>query len=255
MARVELPNLVRLDLHGVNDYVEDLVARINAPLLTRIVISFFDDPQFDVSQFDQFIGRVENFKVLHQASVKLDGGGAPGPFALFADPTDGTTLGFSISCPSTDSEWQLSSLEVLSNLSSSPFRLSSFERLELWKRDAPLGYWDDVMQDTQWLEVFRPFTAVKDLDVYVEDELAIPVARAFGQLTGKRAAEVLPALQNIFLKRDVFYFNGDIGDIEVFPHADLLLEAVLQVMEPFIAARQLSGCPVAVQFVDIKHWK
>lgn len=242
LARVDLPNLAHVELRGVNDYVEDLVARINVPLLTYIMISFFDDPPFVISQFDQLIGRVENFKVLHQARVKLDGRGARALFGLSADPTDGTTLGFSISC--TEFEWDFSSLETLSNLSASPFRLSSFERLDLWNGYAPPEYWDAVMQKTQWLGFFQPFTAVKDL--YLEDELAIPIARSLRQLTGKRATEVLPALRNIFLKRGIVYHEED---PEVFP-GKLPLEVVLQVIGPFIAARRLSGCPVAVQFLN-----
>jgi hypothetical protein len=241
LAHVDLPSLVRLKLHGANDYVEDLVSRINAPRLTHIIISFFYDLQFDVSQFNQFIRRVQNFQVLHQARVKLDNGNICPQFGLFADPTDGTTLGFSISW--TELEWVIPSLAVLSSSSSSPYQLSSFERLELWKEYAPPGYWDAAMQNTQWLERFQPFTAVKDL--YLGDDLAIPLARTLRQFTGNRATEVLPALQNIFLKRDVVFFEGD-GDASL--HESLHLEIVLQVIRPFAEARRLSGCPVAVQY-------
>ena len=238
-ARVDLHSLVRLELHGVNDDIEDLLSQVNAPLLTHTIVSFFDTPQFDISQFDQFIGRVGNFKGHHQARVKFDGGSWPTQFGLFADPTNGTTLGFSISCPGLD--WQLTSLAVLSTSSSSPFRLSSFERLELCKGCAPPGYWDTAMQNTQWLELFRPFTAVRDL--YLEDEFAIPLARTLRQFAGNRATEVLPALQNISLIRDTVFFEED----EV-SNENLHFETVLQNIRPFTMARQLLGCPVTVQF-------
>jgi hypothetical protein len=94
----------------------------------------------------------------------------------------------------------------------------------------------------EWLKLFQPFTAVKDL--YLEDELAIPVALMLQQFTGNRATEVLPALQNIFLKRISIFF----GDTENFSPGNLPLEVVLQDIEPFLAARQLSGCPVVVQY-------
>ena len=241
LARVDLPGLGQLELHGFDDYLEDLVSRINAPRLTHISISLSYGRRHDISQLCEFIRRVENFNVLHQARVKLEIGSICTEFGLFADPTDGTTLDFSISC--TELEWQLPSLALLSTLSSSPFRLSSFERLEIWQEYVPRGYWDAPMQNTEWLEPFQPFTAVKDL--YLEDELAVPVAQTLLQLTGNRATEVFPALQNVLLKRQIVFLEGE---TKVFSRRNPPLEVVLQVIEPFIAARQLSGCPVAVQY-------
>ena len=240
LTRVDLPGLCQLELNSDDCYVEDLVSRINAPRLTHVSISLYYASQYDISQFCQFIRRVENFEVLHQARVKLEIGYILTEFGLSVDPTDGTTLDISISCSGL--EWEFPSLALLSTLSSPPFRLSSFERLELWEGCAPSGYWDDPMQDTQWLEPFRPFTAVKDL--YLEDALAIPVAHTLRQLTGNRATEVFPALQNIFLKSFLE------GDFKVRSRRDQPLEVVLEAIEPFIAARQLSGCPVAVQYCN-----
>jgi hypothetical protein len=94
------------------------------------------------------------------------------------------------------------------------------------------------MKNTQWLQIFRPFTAVKDL--YLGSGLVMPVARTLRKFTRNRATEVLPALQNIF----AVAFEGDTEDLV---HGGLHLAVVLQVVEPFIAARQRSGCPVAVR--------
>ena len=223
--------------------MEDLVSRINAPRLTHVIISFFGDRQFDISQFGQFIRRVQNFQVLHRVRVKLDDseGDLRAQFRLFADPTDGTTLGFSFSGIELESEHP--SLAVLSTSSLSPFRLSSFERLELWNAYSPPGYWETAIQNTQWSKLFQQFTAVKDL--YLEEELAIPVARTLRHLTGKRATEMLPALQNIFIKRSIGFFEGD---TESFSLGNLPLGVILQEIEPFIVTRQLSSCPVAVQY-------
>jgi hypothetical protein len=98
------------------------------------------------------------------------------------------------------------------------------------------------MKNTQWLQIFRPFTAVKDL--YLESGLVMPVACTLRNFTGNRATEVLPALQNIFLKGGVVSFEGNTEDLL---HGGLHLTVVLQVIEPFIAARQRSGCPVPVR--------
>jgi len=79
----------------------------------------------------------------------------------------------------------------------------------------------------QWLELFDPFTSVQSL--HVSEELEPVVAPALQELTGRRAAEVLPALRTILLEG-------------LQQH-----ESVQEVLKPFIAARQLSDNPVAVQ--------
>lgn len=58
---------------------------------------------------------------------------------------------------------------------------------------------------------------------------------------------MLPALQNIFIKRSIGFFEGD---TESFSLGNLPLVVVLQEIEPFIVTRQLSSCPVAVQYWD-----
>jgi len=98
------------------------------------------------------------------------------------------------------------------------------------EEDPVPGHWPDDMEDPQWLELLQPFTTVKDL--HLSAGLAIRVARALQELAGARATEVLPALQRIFIEGSQLSWA--------------LHEAIL----PFIAARQLSGHPVAIH-----HWK
>ena len=82
------------------------------------------------------------------------------------------------------------------------------------------------MQNTQWIELLRPFINVKDL---VLDELVVfPVASALQGLVGERVTEILPALQNIFLV--------DFQSSEQVPEG----------IAKFIAARELYGHPVSV---------
>jgi len=74
------------------------------------------------------------------------------------------------------------------------------------------------MDDIQWLELFQPFTAVKNL--YLSEEISLPVVRALRELSGEMITEVLPTLQNIFLR-------------------DRPSEPIQEPMAPFIAAREL----------------
>ncbi len=57
-----------------------------------------------------------------------------------------------------------------------------------------VGLGDDI----RWLQVLRPFITVKALNVL--DELSYHVALALNEVTGERAAEVLPALELLCLQ-------------------------------------------------------
>jgi hypothetical protein len=84
-------------------------------------------------------------------------------------------------------------------------------------------------ENTEWLELFNLFIAVKDL--CVSRKFALRVALALQELSLERAteAEVLPALHNLF--------------IEGLEPSGPMQEAV----EQFVATRQLAGRPVAVR--------
>jgi hypothetical protein len=86
------------------------------------------------------------------------------------------------------------------------------------------------MEDTQWLELFRPFTAVRTLRICYQ--LQSRIVPALQELTGERATEVLPALDSLYL--------------EEYPPSGSDQQAI----DSFVAARQHSDHPVAVH-----HWK
>lgn len=119
-------------------------------------------------------------------------------------------------------------MTVLFNSSSSPFRLSSLERLDISTMNTLDEDWD-ADTDIQVLELLRPFPAVKGL--YTSTQPALHLARILQELAGERVAKVLPALENIFISE----YN---------------LSAAQEAMKPFLAARQLFGRPVTVN-----RWK
>jgi hypothetical protein len=81
------------------------------------------------------------------------------------------------------------------------------------------------MEDTQWLELFRPFTAVRTLRI--SQKLQPLILPALQELTGERGMEVLPALASLYLQK----YKLSISD---------------RAIEPFIAVRQHSDHPVTV---------
>ena len=226
LARVTLPCLTQFQFYGVNDYIEDLVAQMNIPLLHHLSITLFGEPLFDISQLNQFISRVEKFKVLRRALLEFDSFSNAAQFSLSEDPIDGTTLVLPISY--TELEFQLPFLEALSGSSSSPLQLSSLERLDILIEYTEPDSWDYDAENIPWLELLQPFTAVKDL--YLDNRYVLDLAHTLHELTGEGTTEVLPALQRIFVQE--YEQSGDTN-----------AQAAIGL---FIAARQLSGQPVTI---------
>jgi hypothetical protein len=92
--------------------------------------------------------------------------------------------------------WQLSSIEQVCNTSF--HRLFTVEDLYIEHRYRQLVWTGDAIENTLWLLLLLPFTAVKDL--YLYKEFAPGIAAALQELDGGRITEVLPNLQNIFVK-------------------------------------------------------
>jgi hypothetical protein len=76
-TRTVFPVLSSLTFIGVSEYLEDLVARIDAPRLFKLDITFFNDLEFDTPQYIQFIHRTPSLGSLKKARVffKIDAAG------------------------------------------------------------------------------------------------------------------------------------------------------------------------------------
>jgi hypothetical protein len=108
------------------------------------------------------------------------------------------------------------------------------EGLHILSRD-PHPRWQDDIENSQWLEFFHPFIAVKGL--YISQVIVPHIAPVLRELVGEMATEVLPALQTLFLEET----------LEPGP--------VQETFGSFVDARKLSGHPIAVSswgggFVD-----
>lgn len=222
---IDLPALTQFHFEGCNDYI-DLMAQINAPLLRHIRITIFDQPllDLDILQFTKFVGRLQVLKTPHRFVIGFDDDCPDAQFSLYERPAERTTLEFTVSCASL--EWKFPSLTALFGSPSSPFRLSSSERLEILAIYTSGVDWLGGTADILWLEILQPFTAVKDLRI--DTDTAIHLARTLQELPRERVAEVLPSLQDVFISEH------------------RLPGVAREAMRPFIAARQLSGHPVTV---------
>ena len=196
LMRTILPALTDFVFCGVSEYSEDFISRVDAPLLDNVDIMLFHQLNFDVSQLHQFIGRTKALSALKIANVVLDDGYAG--VELSDQIVVRSRLKIGQSLWRNKSDWQLSFLaKACSSLSPT---LSTFETLSVCESQNPLPRqgWEDDIENSQWLEMFHPFTSVKNL--YLSKKLATRVLPALQQLAGERVTHVLPMLQKVCLE-------------------------------------------------------
>ena len=72
-AHAVLPALVEFHFCGDSAYLEDLISRIDAPVLERLNITFFKPSAFETLQLSQFISRTKTLASPHKMSILLLG--------------------------------------------------------------------------------------------------------------------------------------------------------------------------------------
>ena len=191
-TRSVLPVLRYFWFKGVCEYLEDVVTCINAPQLNNLNITLFNQIVFDMPQFTQFISRSPTLEAFEKALVTFHDGAAW--VSLLPQTSGHRTLDVTIPC--IESDWQVSSMEQVCTSCLPP--LSTLEDLYIYERQYSRLVWKDNIENTLWLELLRPFPAVKNL--YLSEKLASLITPALQELTGGSTTEVLPTLQNIFLE-------------------------------------------------------
>ena len=192
--RVVLPSLTQFWFRGISEYLEDLIGRIHAPLLHYVNITLFDQLIFHLPQLVQFINQSETLESLNQAEMVFGGHDV---MLTFCSPGKVVGLILRISC--NDLVWQVS---LLACVCSRLFRLvSSVEQLDLHEDENSQPHWQDAIDVTQWLALFRPFSAVKTLRLSKETRaLQSLVLRAMREFTGESLTQVLPRLRDLFVE-------------------------------------------------------
>ena len=224
-SRTLLPALTNFSFQGASEYVEALVAQVDAPLLDYISMSFFHQFTFDTPQLAQFMMRATGLKAFNEAHVDF----RDCVWVKFFSQTETIfhTKGSYLTIQCGILELQLS---CLAQLFTSFFpSIYTMEHLYIYSRHLEPQPQEDV-ENLRWLETFQSFTAVKSL--YVSKEFVQGIAHSLQELGEERLMDVFPALESLFL--------------EGFQISRPVQEAV----EKFVAARQLLGHPVAVSDWD-----
>jgi hypothetical protein len=215
-TRTPLPSLTLLQFRGCDRYLEDLAARIDAPLLGNLEITFFHPLISDTPHLTQLISRTPKLKTHNQARVVFYS--CEDAWVTLPQTFDGKLRLGSSCCRSTPwSDSHVRSLAQICRSSLPRTLLPAVENLYILERFPQLPRADDI-DSSRWLEILHPFTAVTGLYI----------ASALQGLIGEKVTKVLPALRTIFL--------------ETMP--------VPEAIRRFVAVRQLAGHPIA-----ISHWR
>ena len=224
-TRTLLPVLTYFKFKGASEYLEILVARIDAPLLAWLYITFFHQVIFDTPQLAQFVDRTPKFKAYDEVQVIFSRWDVrvigPRGFGRL-----GRELQLGISCGRPD--WQLLSVVQVCGSSFPQAFISIVEHLYIEWRDPEhilQEVWQDDIENSQWLELLHTFTTVKHL--YISGGFVPHIVPALQDPSGERVTEVLPNLQSLFLGT---HFS----------------ENTQERIRQFVSARKLAGHPIAV---------
>ena len=199
LKRAFLPALTSFGFRGCSEYLEDLVAQVDAPLLVHVAIKFFNQLVFETPQLSLFIGRAKMLKSPSKAMISSFQRGITicltQPSATNSDiDVDGKSY---IEVSSNELDWQVSSLAQICGHTD---LLGCVEELEICTKPLlVLPRWQDDMDNTQLLELFHSFSGVKVLQM--TSALGPTVASALQQVTEEPTFGALPALRHIQVGR------------------------------------------------------
>ena len=215
--RIVLPALTCLKYRGTSKYLDRFVARIDAPCLSDIDITFFYQPTIDTSQLGRFIERVE----MHTSLIQVDVETSVHAISIsFTDSSASTPLRLQISCKQLD--WQLFCMaQVCAQIS--PF-LSPVVILGI-STAQPLGGRDDVNSE-QWLDLLRSFKFRNAKSFWVANELATNILCVLGPANEGNTA-MLPSLRHVRVQEPIA-MDGPSWDS----------------VQSFTTSRSISGRPV-----------
>ena len=233
VKRSILPVLNEFCFQGIPEYLEYLVAFIDAPQLDYMEITFFGQINFDFDspQLVQFINCTPALSPRNEAHVQFDYSSASIKLGYGTSEFVFDRLQITTSFPESDLMLLVSSISQVCNSSLPP--PSTVEDLYIESRDPQLYRENSAIENALWLELLLPFSAVKNL--YLSNNFAPDIAAVLQELIGARITEVLPSLQNIFVE-----------GLEDSKPSKSLQENIWQ----FAGARRQSGHPVAISDWD-----
>ena len=222
---IVLPALADFEFRGCGEYLEDLVAQIDAPRLNSVQMTLDRLDSLQLPQLFLFIGRAENLKFkraqvdfsgelsLHEVKIKLRVDRLRSGLNEFVDPH------FSLSF---NPRWSGTLLAHICHVLSQTFSVSSNVDY-VYIRAGNHTAWPNLNDKSEWLALFHLLINVETLRV--SGRLATQFVRVLNDFPSEMVTEVLPSLHFLMLE-----------------DADELVSP-----EQFVSLRQLHGRPVTIR--------
>ena len=217
-TRAVLPALSFFGFRGASEYLEALIARIDAPRIVSIRIKYFNQLVFKVPQLFRFISQTQIVKQSRTICARVNFFTSRVDMTLSSGPAGNQPIFLHLEIPCQGLDWQVS--HMAEALGQSSAVLSNVRHLFIhsWYLKPS---WRDGMHDIEWLSLFRQFTGAETLRV--SDQQSEDVAHALNDVTFEMVPKILTALRLLFLGGEP---AGRVGK--------------------FITARQLAGLPPVV---------
>ncbi|KAH9051332.1 hypothetical protein EDB83DRAFT_1303911 [Lactarius deliciosus] len=222
VTRAVLPALTDFEFYGASEYLGALVSQIDSPQLNKVRVGFLNEfVDIQVAQLFEFIGRSEDPELTLFRHTNVDFSSRWVSFDMSLHHRDYQYWGpirILVSC-----RWlNLKVSRITQVFSQFSALLTNVVHLKLVAEVDGADEFEDA-DEVEWLNLLRQFSAMKTL--CVPQELAESIALTLEDVArdSEMAAEVLPALELIFL-------GGQ----------------PVSLINNFVAVRQLSGLSVTI---------
>jgi hypothetical protein len=219
LTRVLLPALTEFEFRGVNEYWEDLLARIDVPQLETLTVIFKQHaldirPTISRSRMLGLFDYAEVTFSLFEVDIQLYQPEETDPSLLLGVVEE--VLGRQVS---SIAQMCIQALSLLSSVT------------ELCIQSDGVISPSDLLDNFVWLELFHSFTAVRTLHLWVIMQPCIVSSLRKNIAIGESVTEVLLELHDLYLHHS--YRRNSVEE---------------QAIELFIATRQLYGHPVTAHY-------
>ena len=187
---LKLPNLRWLGFRGISTYLEAILPRMTTPLLEKLQLVFFDQPDVSIPRLLQVVIAKKNLR-FYSARFRFSNNF----LFVYVGPCEGApiyTFRVHLGIPCTSFDEQVASAAQIFHQLGTMF--SAIEHLTLeFRRSSLFSGIDDEAQNIRWRDLFRQFNNVKTL--HLDNEFVGPVSRSLQVDGGGSVMELLPELK------------------------------------------------------------
>ena len=232
-SRIVLHSLTEFRYVGRSAYLKCLVSRIDTPIIEKISVFFYDDPEYENNhELCELFGLGDVLRSSHCRATHISLSTSYIIFSHHFSRISSFPGLFRLRLPYRNRRPILPLVDQVCLGLESQDVLSKVIHLELEDYPSHLHPNNNSPDPLYWLDLLRALTGLEKL--HVAGELASIITFALAQITGETIPEILPALLEL-------HFG-----LQAPPWTSSFLEQ-------FIAERKLCGLPVSVHFQRVEQ--